>query len=324
MKRRRRFLAAALAIVAIGFFAAARHRVLAAGRARYVAIDLSSPGEDSIAWAINNRGQVVVQSGSRSFLWDNGATIDLGGMAAWGISDDGVVVGNAGGHAVVWEKGVLRDLPSPGAIGAVALAINNRGQIVGLYTSSDRVEHACLWQRDPSERNRSVGDPTVMIDLGAPAARLPFSRAIGINERGQIVGFSFPDVDTGCVFVWDQGALSNVLCRSASQFRLPVGISNPGEVAVTGLPSVLLSHKGTVELSVMARGIGPNGLVACEFSPFGQPHACLWDRGVVTDLGLSFTGLSVALAVNTRAELVGWSYDGSTRRNHAVLWRPAP
>jgi probable HAF family extracellular repeat protein len=303
---------AAVAFVAIGVFAVADHRALAADQSRYVAIELGTLGGDAMAWAINEHSQVAVQCANRSFVWDKGAKRDLGAMAAWGINDDGDVVGEAGGHAVVWDRGVLSRLPTPAGIGfSVALAINNRGQIAGVYQTSDRVEHACLW------------DHGVMTDLGAPAVTPPYARALGINESGQILGYSSPDANTRCVFIWQQRVLRNVLCRPWSQFGLPVGITDQGEVAVTGVPSTLLTHAGTIQIPVNARGISPNGLVACEFSPQGQTHACLWNRGVVTDLEGSLPGLSVALAANTHAELAGWYYDPATKLNHAVLWRPA-
>jgi probable HAF family extracellular repeat protein len=307
----RGLLAASVAIFAIGSFVAPGHRALAARQNRYVAIDLGAFGEGAIAWAINNQGQVVGQIGTRSFLWESGVVRDLGAMTAWGINDRGEVVGEAGGHAVVWENGRLRNLPSDAFVVTVALAINNRGQIVGMCRTRDQVEHACLWEND------------VVTDLGAPAARPPYSRAIGINERGQILGYSTPDLDTACIFVWNHGVFDNVFCRPGAQSRFPVGITNSGDVAATGFPSLLFTHAGTIELPVFARGVSPNGLVACEFRPSALPHACLWDRGVVTDLGVSFSGLSVALAVNSRAELVGWFFDEATQLNHAVLWRPA-
>ena len=81
---------------------------------------------------------------THGFLWEKGATIDLGEVD--GVDDinaAGQVVGTRGvegiPHAFVWEKGVITDLPGPSAAGG----INDEGLIVGsgwgrLRTNSPR------------------------------------------------------------------------------------------------------------------------------------------------------------------------------------------
>jgi probable HAF family extracellular repeat protein len=89
---------------------------------QYSITDLGAlPGGENFtfATAINDRGQVVGQSGTASgeshgFLWENGQMTDLGAL--------------------------------PGAVSSIALGINNRGQVVGQSTANFEQFHAFLWQ----------------------------------------------------------------------------------------------------------------------------------------------------------------------------------
>jgi probable HAF family extracellular repeat protein len=78
----------------------------------------------------------------------------LGGtlVNAWptAINDHNQVIGPSGasssmqGHAFVWENGVMTDL-APAARASEALAINDKGQIVGWITAGGGRTHAVLW-----------------------------------------------------------------------------------------------------------------------------------------------------------------------------------
>lgn len=95
-------------------------------------------GTLSIAYGINNAGQVVGETtaadrSGHAFLWQNGIMTDLGLGAARGINELGQVVGSP---SSLWQNGVKSDLNSlipsnSGWVLLAALAINNKGQIVG-------------------------------------------------------------------------------------------------------------------------------------------------------------------------------------------------
>jgi probable HAF family extracellular repeat protein len=159
---------------------------------------LPGGGTFDFALDINERGQIVGNSGPAAALWYKGQAIDLGLIGgdwaqALAINDRGQVVGLAGiaggdTHAFFWEGGVISDLGSLGGdVFAGAWDINQKGQIVGFSGASlidVTTSHALMWEKGE------------MIDL---QTRIPADSgwtllaALGINERGQISGFGIHD-----------------------------------------------------------------------------------------------------------------------------------
>jgi len=120
-------------------------------------VDLGVDSDNSVAWAINSRGQVVgyaspTGGGSSAFVWRDGVAEDLltlGGLrtSASDINDAGQIVGSsqtpAGQrHAVTWKHGQLIDLGLAGSTSSSALGIDNQGRIVGYAGQS-----AVIWER---------------------------------------------------------------------------------------------------------------------------------------------------------------------------------
>jgi probable HAF family extracellular repeat protein len=125
---------------------------------------LVSPGEDSKAEAINKRGQVV---GTRqhppglfhAFVFQKGSIADLRPLPghnrseAWDINDHGVIVGVSSNEfsrdlprAVLWRGGVVIDLGTLGGDSSRAIAINNRGQVIGTSSTAAGHSRAFLWE----------------------------------------------------------------------------------------------------------------------------------------------------------------------------------
>jgi probable HAF family extracellular repeat protein len=144
---------------------------------------LGGTSGDSAAAAINEQYQVVGVSGGRAFLWDRGNMTDLGTLgggsgSAKGINDRGEIVGTASTAysqpAPFIYDGAMRELPGPAYSGAIA--INNRGQVIG---SGEGIYGYLI-----------DGGEMVRLDtLPAVAAQgWRHLEPTGINDRGWIVG----------------------------------------------------------------------------------------------------------------------------------------
>jgi Predicted integral membrane proteins containing uncharacterized repeats len=151
-----------------------------------------TPGSDSEARGINNRGQVVgYQQGLGNVLWEDGTTIgldgtDLGDISPAAINSRGQIAGaiptpiSGERHAALWENGTIVDVGVlPGDTSSNAQAINNRGQIVGWSSSFSGVYRAFIW------------DNGTMSELpGLDGQEGQDTYASDINNRGQVVGSS--------------------------------------------------------------------------------------------------------------------------------------
>ncbi|MDQ6713068.1 MAG: HAF repeat-containing protein, partial [Candidatus Dormibacteraeota bacterium] len=157
-------------------------------------------GRLSFATGINDAAQVVGQSeganetGGYAFVWQNGTMTSLGTLggcsstafainAAADIAGIADTKGNCGAlsHAFLRKGGVMRDLGTlPGDTFSKALAINDRDQVVGISIQPwTNYQRPFLWS------NGVMTDLTTVID---PGQHWVLGDAVGINNRGQIVG----------------------------------------------------------------------------------------------------------------------------------------
>jgi probable HAF family extracellular repeat protein len=200
--------------------------------------------------SINSRGQVagvaenntpdptcvgtsqVLQS--EAVLWERGEIHELPTVAgdpdgfATAINDSGQVVGQTGNctrsfRAVLWHNGTATDLGTLGGLLLAPQGINNRGQIVGFAFSPDFTTIlAFLWQNG------------VATNLGTLPPDV-FSLALGINDRGQIVGDSC-DVSFSCrAFLWQDSTMTElnnlVHDRNAPFLENANSINSRGQIA---------------------------------------------------------------------------------------------
>jgi probable HAF family extracellular repeat protein len=243
----------------------------------------------------------------RATLWRDGAILDLGtfggnNSVASAVNSRGQVVGGAAtpgsdpftllpfgmqqSRAFLWQNGAKQDLGTLGGPDAVALFVNDRGQVGGL-SSLD------------SNPNPITGAPTVhpflwqsgtMKDLGTIGGTSVF-QLNHLSERGELVGgMTLADDTTIHPFLWD-GAHLRDLGTLGGSFGNAIWVNNDG--SVVGLAATIA----------------------------GDLHAFTWTKGVMTDLGFAAGDqCSIAYAVNAHGEIVGASGDCGTLAGNAVLW----
>lgn len=276
-------------------------------------------GSFSIALGINARGQVVggnsVQSDYpyKALMWFRGAVTDLvdfGGEAtAWAVNDRGQVVGGGGPSGFLWERGKVTDL---GAF--FPRDINNRSEMVGSITTGNGWVHVGFWRQ---------GKVTDLGTLRGPDAP---SYAVGINNRGQVVGEGpapgQPDGDYHAI-LWERGAT-----RDLGAWR-PTGINDRGQIVGLKWIDAFTNHVvvwegGTLTDLGLERfypnGIGDHGeIVGAVEDQTGQWHGVVWHKGIFTYLPTLGGGRSEAFAINARGQVVGTA-ENAVGETHAVLW----
>jgi probable HAF family extracellular repeat protein len=167
---------------------------------------------------------------------------------AFGINESGQAVGVSGScsnvslppnnppggpHAVLWEKdGSVTDLGTlPGGIGNnVATSINDRGEVVGTALVSDGSVHAFFWSRQRGMQDLGV-PPNDVVSV-APCCHT-------INNRGQVVGFSFPGpLGGGRALIWEDSVPVDLNTRipagSPWYLQAATSINDAGEIVGWG------------------------------------------------------------------------------------------
>jgi len=249
---------------------------------------------------INDDGVVVGYSETgvggevHAFLWD-GTLHDLGAAGpgdssvALDVSETGVVAGSSGASAVYWEDGTLHVLPLPPGHGSAnARAVNDLGVIVGQSHISEppgfTTSHATVWDH---------GAIRLLPHLLPQFPGSHLSAATGINNRGQIVGYSQ---------VTPSGLLHAVLWENGTVRDLGA------------LPGDFFSYTDS---------INEDGLIAGYSSGDGGSTAVVWENGElrVPRLFGRFPN-SQAAAANERGQIAGTVWTAESGCCTAVLAKP--
>jgi uncharacterized membrane protein len=266
--------------------------------------------------------------GSITVLWDG---------YVYDINNQGQVVGREFPYnAVMWDNGELITLWELGE----AQAINERGQVVGRRFLTDHWG-IVLW------------DNGEMVTVTEAASYDEDVWAAGINNRGQVVGWTYDRRSRqSTAWLWEKGEL--ITLWELGQAR---AINDRGQVVGTksGAGHVLWD-KGEITPLGFAAGIGPTAInnrgqvvglyghgstylwdngevITLPFTPFdindrgqvvGQLHgsesyqAVLWDKGELTVLWEGPASPSQAGDINNRGQVAGTTSEGSTWK--VVLW----
>jgi probable HAF family extracellular repeat protein len=220
---------------------------------------------------------------------------DLGSLGggdtqAFDLNDSAQVVGysrtaSLQSRAFLWDDSQMVNLGVVNAddFQSAAVDLNVLGHAVGTSTLKNGLARAALW------RNGSI--------IGLTPELPPYegtSFASAINDHGHSVGAI--DDDSSLVYdgiLWANGSRTALGSLGGGSTR-PADINNAGQVVGTSNTSVEL----------------------------GQPHAFLWQNGVMTDLGLlrGDDQDSGAAAINAYGVIVGTS--GRLDENTGVDYRP--
>jgi hypothetical protein len=233
----------------------------------------------SIHFDINNRGEVA------------GSFFDAG------PGDDGLPQPGSVHGFVKDRRGKVTTFDVPGAATTTGWGINNRGQVVGLYTDPGAVpgpageissDKGHLFVRDRDGRITTVDVP------------FPNLRGIGdINDRGQFVG-TYIDAAGGVRGFRREpdGRFTAIDVPGAG--TLPLGINKQGQVVG------IYADEGTVN--------NPDGSY-----PRYRVHGFLWDDGRVTKIDVPGSVLTYAFGVNKRGQITGGYYD-TTGTQHGFVF----
>jgi len=246
--------------------------------------------------------------------------IDLGalpgdvGSEANSINDEGQVVGTSyssegAPRAFLWSSGLgMQALPDSanGAFAIGAWGINNNGQVVGHASGQGINAQGFVW---------SGGSAIQLLGVLPGGAS---SAALGINDSGQIVGYSGTATGSNVVSWTSGGGMQDLGNMPGATNSEGWDINNNGLIVgrafIPGKWHAFLLGSGFQDLGTLggiedrAHGINSSGeVVGCSYTSPGI-HAFLWS-GAMQDLGSG-----CALGINDNAQVVGWSEFG------AFLW----
>jgi probable HAF family extracellular repeat protein len=290
-------------------------------------VGTSQNGEFDPFPAVISGHQIPGWPENRAVLWQNGNLIDLGTLPEGGNESGAVAVNNAGqvtGWAIntvrdrmsmsvasfvyyfyegpfayqmrtfVWQNGVMEDIGTLGGPDALPMGMNELGQVIGIsYTNSTANSYnGCnpgvppiTPTQDPFIWEKGIG----MTDLGSLGGTCGY--AMGINNKGQVAGFSNLAGDQfGQAFLWDRAnGMVNLGSLGGGQ-AAAYAINDAGEVVGGSVP-----------------GDGAT-----------WPHAFLW-KGSLQDLGvLAGDNCSWSYWVNASGQIVG--NGGTDCEGRGFLW----
>jgi probable HAF family extracellular repeat protein len=187
---------------------------------------------------------------------------DLGSLGgdttAVALNEAGVVVGTSAGHAFRWQNGQLTDLGTLGGDTSRAAAVNENGVVAGTSTDADGRDHAVIWR-------------------GARIVDLGLGTAVGINDRGQVIGDRTTATGTRRV-LWHQGIATDL--GPVPEGTYTYGINNRGDII----------------------GTFPE--------PPGQPCGCTASAGIVHNRRLTTFGSFAPSTFNPASRPLGYNNKG--------------
>jgi|HubBroStandDraft_6_1064221.scaffolds.fasta_scaffold328560_2 hypothetical protein len=249
------------------------------------------------------------------------------------LNNNGVVAGgiaNSDGSVSLaeWSKGVLTVLGVPPGLPSHefnrprVFGINDCGAVVGtIHTSAGDLPSRWFIYDRGCFTVLPLADPT---DLGGAA--------IGINERGDVVGYDHTSRNNVVGWLWSNGAYSRLPVSGTNTVALGINsggtiIGNrrlrlirrllTGQLGRTGERGYVLSQGTTQHLTGFVYAINDLGEAAGGSISRGQTLATVFKNGTATVI-LSMP--SAAVGINSAASVVGSYQPAEYNRRHLFCW----
>ena len=207
-----------------------------------------------------------------------------------------------------------------GVAGSMPAGINNRGEVVGYYTSGDAVR-------------AFVYSSSGFVDLGTLGGG--YSRAHGINDLSVVVGAAEDAAGNTRAFAYADGRMSDLGTLGGTNSSA-AAINNNGQIAGVAdsadgsfafrfTPGAGMENLGTLPGggNSRAEGINNAGIVVggavVSDTPTPPFHAFLFESGAMIDLDSQNSPFSVGQAINDSGDVVGWINAGFGI-DHAFLY----
>jgi uncharacterized membrane protein len=249
------------------------------------------------------------------------------------LSNNGVVAGgiaNSDGSVSLakWSEGVLTNLGVPPGLPSRdfnaprVFGINDCGAVVGtIHTSTGDLPSRWFVYDRGGFTVLPLANPT---DLGGAA--------IGINNRGEVVGYDHTSSNRQIGWLWSKGAYSSLPVAGTNTAALGINSSGAiignrrfrfirrlltGQLRRTGERGYVLSHGSIQDLTGFVYAINDLGEAAGGSVLDGQAMATVFKNGVATVI---LTLPSSAVGINSAASVVGSYQPAGYNRRRLFRW----
>jgi uncharacterized membrane protein len=259
--------------------------------------------------------------------------IPFSGTGGEALNNNGAVVGgiaNSDGSVSLaeWSKGVLTNLGAPPGLPSDdfntprVFGMNDHGAVVGtVHTPAGDLPSRWFIYERGRFTVLPLADPT---DLGGAA--------IGINNRGEVVGYDHTSSNKLVGWLWSNGAYSRLPVSGTSTAALGINSSGTiignrrlrlirrlltGQLRSTGERGYVLNHGAAQYLTGFVNAINDLGEAAGGSILDGQAMATVFKDGIATVI-LSLP--SSAVGINSAACVVGSYEPAGYNRRHLFRW----
>jgi probable HAF family extracellular repeat protein len=246
----------------------------------------------------------------------------------------------------LWRKGALVPLPTLGGNNGWAFGVNNSGQAVG-FAENEARDPNCVPPQVFDFRAVIWGPRRGVVHELPPLPGDAVSVALGINNRGQVVGGSgscgSPSFALSVhAVLWQNGGVIDLGSFGGQANNYSSAINDRGEiVGASDLPGDATGHAflwrnsamldlGTLpgDLFSVANGVNDAGqVVGVSCDADFNCRAFLWEDGLMTDLNTLISpqsplSLIYAGHIDARGEIVGQAFDTRTSETPAFVAFP--